>query len=134
MIVVDSCVWIDHFATRSTRASEWLDQHFEPANTLLGDVIALEVLRGFRLDKDYRAAKAIFDVLPYDTMLGKARAYRAASRYRDLRKRGLTVRKRGDITIASYCIDTNIPLLTSDRDFAPFAKHLGLALIVPIEV
>ena len=30
------------------------------------------------------------------------------------------------VIIASFCIDRNLPLLFSDKDFKPFVKHLGL--------
>jgi predicted nucleic acid-binding protein len=36
--------------------------------------------------------------------------------------------KLTDTVIAQLCIDYEIPLLTRDRDFTPFAKHAGLAL------
>ena len=133
MIVVDSCAWIDYFTGVKTPASEWLAAHFEPSQTLLGDLIALEVLRGFRSDKEYWTAREIFDVLPVALILDISRAIRAAERYHQLRKVGVTIRKSGDVAIASYCIDENVPLLTSDRDFAPFAAHMDLALVVPID-
>ncbi|CBL46148.1 PilT-like protein, N-terminal fragment [gamma proteobacterium HdN1] len=41
---------------------------------------------------------------------------------------GLTVRKTIDCLIATYCIESKISLLHSDRDFDAFAKHLGLKL------
>jgi predicted nucleic acid-binding protein len=39
---------------------------------------------------------------------------------------GVTVRKTADVIIASFCIDNGHSLLFSDRDFLPFARHLGL--------
>ncbi len=46
-----------------------------------------------------------------------------------LRKRGITVRKTIDSIIATYCIENQISLLHSDKDFMPFAQHLGLHLL-----
>lgn len=43
-----------------------------------------------------------------------------------LRARGITIRKTTDTIIATFCIANEIPLLYSDRDFNPFAEHLGL--------
>jgi predicted nucleic acid-binding protein len=59
-------------------------------------------------------------------MLGRERAISAASKYRSLRKAGVTVRKTNDVIIASYCIDEKIPLLFSDKDFEPIVKDHGL--------
>ena len=36
------------------------------------------------------------------------------------------MRKTIDGIIAIACIEANLPLLFSDRDFHPYAEHLGL--------
>jgi predicted nucleic acid-binding protein len=46
-----------------------------------------------------------------------------------LRVLGVTVRKTIDTVIATLCIESAYDLLQSDRDFEPFAKHLGLRLV-----
>ena len=53
-------------------------------------------------------------------------AWKAAENYRELRRRGITVRKTIDGIIATACIEANLPLLFSDRDFLPYVEHLGL--------
>jgi predicted nucleic acid-binding protein len=40
--------------------------------------------------------------------------------------------KLADALIAQSCIDADMPLLSRDRDFAPFARHAGLKLIFPV--
>ena len=69
--------------------------------------------------------------LPCFEMLGCERAERAASRYRELRRAGVTVRKTVDVVIGSFCIDAGFPLLFSDRDFLPMVDRLGLASAIP---
>ncbi|WP_454116108.1 hypothetical protein [Microbacterium aurum] len=59
-------------------------------------------------------------------MLGEGRARDAARRYRELRRRGVTIRKTADVVIASFCIAENHRLLASDRDFDLFTRELGL--------
>ena len=59
-------------------------------------------------------------------MLGPQNAYKAAENYRAQRSRGITVRKTIDAIIATACIEANLPLLFSDRDFLPYVEHLGL--------
>lgn len=62
-------------------------------------------------------------------MPGKHLAVKSAQNYRKLRKKGATVRKTIDIIIATFCVENRLPLLHSDKDFAPMAKHLGLKLV-----
>jgi len=45
-----------------------------------------------------------------------------------LRKRGRRP-KLADTLIAQTCLDHDVPLLTRDRDFRPFARHAGLRLL-----
>lgn len=49
-----------------------------------------------------------------------------AAMNRTLRAKGLTVRKTVDCLIATRCIEDGLPLLHADRNFQPFADHLGL--------
>ena len=132
MTLVDSIIWIDYFNAVRSAHTQRLDQDLATQRVLLGDYIVLEVLRGFRYDRDVRNASALFSILPEEPLLGAARARRAAARYRELRRRGLTVRKPNDALIASYCIDEGHDLLTADRDFQPYADHLGPSLALPI--
>ncbi|MBA4155743.1 MAG: hypothetical protein C0512_15530, partial [Flavobacterium sp.] len=52
-----------------------------------------------------------------------------AENYRALRKQGITIRKTIDVIIATYCIEHQLPLLYSDRDFDPFVTYLGLVSV-----
>ena len=90
----------------------------------------MEVLQGFGGESDFASARRALSKLPTFDLLGSRRAERAASRYRALRKAGVTVRKTVDVVIGSFCIDEGIPLLFSDRDFLPMVEHLGLAPVI----
>jgi len=126
MIIVDSSVWIDYFSGRDTAQTDKLDRLLGISPVAVGDLILTEVLQGFRLDKDYRIAKSLFDDVPVFEMLGRDRAISSADHFRALRKKGITVRKTADVIIAGFCIEQQMPLLFSDKDFKPFVKHLGL--------
>ena len=56
-------------------------------------------------------------------------AIEAAKNIRALRKLGVTVRKTIDTVIATRCIESRYDLLHNDRDFDPFAEHLGLRVV-----
>ncbi|MCX7100822.1 MAG: PIN domain nuclease [Methylobacter sp.] len=91
-----------------------------------GDLILAEVLQGFRKDQDYEAAKNLLCSLPVHAMLGMNLSLKSAENFRSLRKQGITVRKTIDTMIATYCIENDLSLLHSDKDFQPFQQHLGL--------
>ncbi len=57
-------------------------------------------------------------------------AIQAARNSRALRNRGIIVRKTIDTLIATRCAEDGYALLHNDRDFDPFAKHLGLRVVV----
>lgn len=127
MIVVDSSVWIDYFSGADTPQAERLDNTLGINPVAIGDLILTEVLQGFRRDKDYKAARNVFEDVTIFDMLGTQMAIKSAGNFRALRKKGITVRKTADVIIATFCIDRELPLLFSDKDFKPFVKHLGLA-------
>ncbi len=126
MIFVDTSVWIDYFKGKVSPETECLHQALGIQDVLIGDLIALEILQGFREDKDYKAAKQMLDAFALHNLLGSNAVISCAENYRRLRKKGISIRKTADVIIATFCIDRNIPLLFSDRDFQPFVEHLGL--------
>ena len=126
MIVVDSSVWIDYFHGVSTPEVERLDGLLGVTPLAIGDLILVEVMQGFRTDQDVATARQLFRSLALLPMLGGSNAWKAAENVRQLRRKGITVRKTIDGIIATACIEANLPLLFSDRDFQPYVDHLGL--------
>ena len=131
MIMVDSSVWIDYFNGTRTTASTFLDDALGTQYLVIGDLILTEVLQGFKSDKDFNKARSLMAAFEVHNLMSEHLAVQSAKNFRFLRKRGLTVRKTIDVIIATYCIDKDIPLLHSDRDFQPFAKHLKLRSVFP---
>lgn len=126
MIVVDSSVWIDYFTGKSSPGTDKLDSLLGEDLVAIGDLMLVEVLQGFRADKDYRQARKLMLSLTVMNMLDTSIALKSAANFRTLRKKGITVRKTIDAIIATYCIENRLPLLHSDKDFQPFHKHLKL--------
>lgn len=126
MILVDSSVWIEYFNGIENVYTDYLDEILGSEPVGIGDLMLTEVLQGFRTDSGYKTAKRLLTDLPILEIVGTERAIRAAENYRLLRKKGVTVRKTIDTLIATFCIDQQYPLLFTDRDFAPFVRHLGL--------
>ena len=126
MILVDTSVWIDYFNGKDNEESNLLDSELIDGNVVIGDLILLEILQGFRNNKDYKQAKKELSSLDQYEMFGHTMVDKCADNYRMLRKKGISIRKTPDVIIATFCIENKFPLLFSDRDFKPFIEHLNL--------
>lgn len=129
MILVDSSVWIDYFRGTITPQTDALDRLLDREPLAIGDLILTEVLQGFARDKDFEEAKSLLMTLTVAELGGKDIAIQAAQNFRTLRALGITVRKTIDTVIATRCIESGYLLLHNDRDFDPFAAHLGLQVV-----
>ena len=126
MILVDTSVWIDYFNGKDSAEVQILDNALGIEAVAIGDLIALEILQGFKHDKDYKTAKEMLSSLTIYDLLGEHAVYACAENYRSLRKKGITIRKTADIIVATFCIENDFSLLFSDKDFMPFVEHLRL--------
>lgn len=129
MILVDSSVWIDYFNGTITPQTERLDKLLGHEPLAIGDLILTEVLQGFTSEREFNKARKMLTSLLIVDMCGPEIAIQAAKNFRALRLLDVTVRKTIDTVIATRCIESEYELLHSDRDFDPFAKHLGLRVI-----
>jgi hypothetical protein len=126
MILVDSSVWIGYFNGTETTETALLDEYLTTDRICIGDMILAEVLQGFRSDNDYKLARELLFELSIYQIMTPELALTAADNYRKLRKRGITVRKSVDNWIATFCIESKMSLLFSDKDFKPYVDFLGL--------
>ena len=130
MILVDSSVWIDYFRGTITRQTEILDRLLGQQPLAIGDLILTEVLQGFDNERDFNDARRMLTSLMVVELGGQEIAIQAAKNFRALRRLGVTVRKTISMVIATRCIESGYDLLHNDRDFDPFAQHLGLHEVV----
>ena len=130
MIFVDSSVWIDYFNGRKSAETDSLDKLLGKQLIGIGDLVLIEVLQGFKHDKDYDRAKELLTSLKVFTLGGQEIAIKSADNFRLLRKRGITVRKTIDVLIATFCIEKKLDLLHSDKEFEPFQVHLNLGNVI----
>ncbi|MEQ9424208.1 MAG: PIN domain nuclease [Cyclobacteriaceae bacterium] len=126
MILVDSSVWIDFFNGRVTQKTDHLNALLGISQIVTGDIILLEVLHGFKSDRDFKTANSLMAEFICYEMFNKEIALKAISNYRKLRRRGITVRKTIDCIIATFCLEHKLTLLHDDRDFDGFEKKLKL--------
>jgi hypothetical protein len=130
MIFVDSSVWIDYFNGKENWQAEKFDEILGKEIIVIGDYILVEVLQGFRNDKNYETAKNVLNSFPCFNICGEEIAIKSAENYRMLRKKGITIRKTIDIIIGTFCIENELLLLHNDKDFFPLEKHLGLKSVI----
>jgi predicted nucleic acid-binding protein len=126
VILVDSSVWIDYFRSADTPQAALLDSLFGRSPLAVGDLIAAEVLQGVRDERQFKLVRKTFEAFEHIDLAGYDLAVKASENYRSLRLLGITIRKTMDTLIATRCIEDGLTLLHADRDFAPFAQHLGL--------
>ena len=131
MILVDTSVWIDYLNGTPSKYTDALDAAIVEGIVAMGDLIFLEILQGIRDDREYRTTKQTLMTLDRLEMFGHGLPEKCAENYRALRKKGITIRKTTDVIIATFCIEQRMPLLFTDRDFIPFADHLGLLSALP---
>jgi predicted nucleic acid-binding protein len=129
LILVDSSVWIDYFNGTTTAQTEMLDRLLGQQLLAIGDLILTEVLQGFDNERDFNDARKMLASLDVVDLGSQEIAIQAAKNLRALRRLGVAIRKTIDTLIATRCIESGYDLLHNDRDFDPFAKHLGLRVV-----
>jgi len=125
---VDTSVWIDFFNGLENKQTENLDRILSEKTVLVGDIILAEILQGFDSDKDFRLAKQALEPLDCVHLGGKSLAIKAASNFRSLRAKGVTIRKTVEMLIGSWCIEHEVELLHNDKYFNQIVTHLPLQI------
>lgn len=128
--LVDTSVWIDFFNGRDTSGRIALRKLIATgADIYLCPTILQEVLQGIKDDKDYEIVKVNLLSFTMLEMNPVEAAVKAANLYRELRKKGLTIRKSNDCLIAIHAILYDLSLLHNDSDFDLIAAKTDLKLV-----
>ena len=126
MVLVDTTVWVDLFLGRETPFVSQLQTLISDGEDLCTcGLIMTEVLQGISNDAEYRKTLTVLSELLYLPM-ERSMFIDASKIYRDLRKKGITIRKTIDCMIASICLKHGVQLLHNDRDFTFIADVLPL--------
>src|SRR3989338_7879920 len=129
-MLVDSSVWIDHYAGRHSAVCGVLREALASGRPIfVTDIIVVEVLQGFRSDGDFDTAAGQLPKFPRLALDDKG--HLAAARLsRQLRAKGVNFGSVIDILIAQIALTHNQPLLTGDAGFKRIAEHTNLRLLV----
>lgn len=126
MILVDTSVWIEYLAGRTTSETRAFDKFLGVAELGIGDLCLLEVLHGARDEAHARTLEKA--MTPFQTIVLSSDeiARKAARNFRLMRAQAFTIRSTIDLIIGTWCIENHVMLLHRDRDFAAMEKVLGL--------
>ncbi len=92
------------------------------------DPVLLEVMAGARRDAVSRTQR-LLEAQQHEALSPKLDWLDAATIYRELRWRGITIRSHTDALIAAVAIRLNVPVLHHDRDYGHIAQHTALQLV-----
>ena len=125
-VLVDSTVWIDFFHGRETEQTGKLEQCIQNRDDICccGFVLT-EVLQGIRNETEHVAAKRHFEGLIY-LEDDRTTFELGATIYRELRRKGITIRNSIDCLISAVVIQHGVGLLESDRDYRFIDQHYPL--------
>ena len=125
-ILVDTTVWIDFFRGVESPKVATLEKAIQARDDLCccGFVLT-EVLQGIRDHKELVTTKRLFERLIY---LDDDRSTfeLGASIYRELRRKGCTIRNSIDCLIAATVVQHRVAFLENDRDFQFIDQHYPL--------
>jgi len=125
-LLVDSTVWIDFFGGKKTPQTGKLEQRIQNRDDLCccGFVLA-EVLQGIRDEKQFVAVKRQFENLIY-LEDDRTTFELGATIYRELRRKGITIRNSMDCLISAVIIQHGVHFLENDRDYRFIDQHYPL--------
>jgi len=125
-VLVDSSVWIDFFNGHDTAQTLTLEQGIRNRDDLCccGFVVT-EVLQGIRDEKQFTTTRQQFENLIY---LDDDRSTfeLGATIYRELRRKGITIRNSIDCLIAATVLQHGVNFLENDRDYQLIDGHFPL--------
>lgn len=125
-ILVDTTVWIDFFRGVQSPKVATLGQAIQAREDICccGFVLT-EVLQGIREDKELGTTKRLFEGLIY-LYDDRSTFELGAAIYRELRRKGCTIRNSIDCLIAATVVQHDVAFLENDRDYQFIDQHYPL--------
>lgn len=125
-VLVDTSVWIDFFRGGSSAPAVRLEECIRQKEDICCcGFILTEVLQGIRDEQAFVATKRRFAGLVY-LADDRSTFELGAGIYRELRRKGATIRSPIDCLIAAIVVQHGVNLLENDRDFHFIDQHYPL--------
>jgi len=116
-VLVDTSAWVDFFNGHPSPEAEALTRLIrEEADVLTCGVVVAEVLQGLRKSKTLTQIEQHFLDMEWLSPLEPETYVEAASLYRLLRSRGVTIRSTIDCIIAKLAAENDVLILSKGRD------------------
>lgn len=132
-VLFDTTVWIDYLNGVVNPQTELLHHyidHNEP--TFVCPTVVQEVRQGIRSDTQFEEVRESLLGFPCLTLPSLQAALNAAELYRDLRKKGVTIRRANDCLIASYALYYDMAVCHNDHDFTLIANYAMLKIRIEL--
>ena len=127
MVLVDTSIWIDFFQAPDSRAASELVSLIKDHNRVaLCGIVVQEILQGIRERKSFELVRERLFIFPF-VETNRETWVLAASLYRDLRAKGITL-PPVDVTIAAIALQNDMTLFSRDGHFGALAHSKGLRL------
>lgn len=128
MLIADTSVWIDFLTGSASPHGTRMRQAIADRDVIVVDPILLEVMSGARTDAVTRTQR-LLEAQQLEAVLPKLDWLDAATIYRELRWRGVTIRSQIDALIAAVAIRLDVPVLHHDRDYEHIKRHTTLRTV-----
>jgi len=116
-VLVDTSAWIDFFNGHPSPEAEALTRLIrEEADVLTCGVVVAEVLQGLKKTPTLTQIEQHFLEMEWLSPVEPETYIEAASLYRQLRSKGVTIRSTIDCLIARLADENDVLLLSKDRD------------------
>jgi len=125
-LLVDSSVWIDLLSGRKTEQTQKLKQTIQNGDEICYcGFVLMEVLQGVKDEKEFVSVKRQFEDSIY-LADDRSTFELGATIYRELRRKGITIRNSVDCLISAVVIQHGVHFLESDRDYKFIDQHYPL--------
>lgn len=133
-VLVDTSVWVDFFNEHPSPEASLLAQLIEDEVALLTcGVVAAEFLQGVRRAETVPDLERHFREMSWLSPREPETYVAAATLFRQLRARGVTIRSTVDCVIARLAEENDVILLAKDRDLAAIVES-GLCAVRTLPV
>ena len=131
--VADTSIW-SPFLRQSSKLGDpfrnYLRDGIVKREVQMLGIIRQECLSGIREKLQYSKLTEILDGFPDDLAVGEDHL-RASEFFNEYRRNGVQGRA-ADFLICAQSVRLDLPILTLDKDFVDYAKHIPVSLVVSI--
>ena len=128
MLLADTSAWIEFLRGTGSAQAHHMREAIAAREVVVIDPILLEVMAGARRNT-VAALERLLVAQRIEALAPRLDWLDAATIYRQLRRRGATLRSQTDALIAAVAIRLDVPVLHRDRDFETIARYTPLRLV-----